>query len=212
MTAMQTAAPEVWGSAGEPGSGAGQGRMLRLRTKCTVLLPPAAPNAAARPQRPAIRPAGPPPSGPGPRTPQLLAPLTRRRSRSAPGHVTRPSRPATPGGASRSAAQPSGASLARPGRRRHRRRRLPTPPTHSRESGRTSRENGPADEPAQKEPGGAQGAGESDGKKPPHVLWRAKRPGASHVTPRRPCHWPDAPPPHPARGSFQRDADLRTLR
>lgn len=57
MTAMQTAAPEVWGSAGEPGSGAGQGRMLRLRTKCTVLLPPAPPNAAARPQRPAIRPA-----------------------------------------------------------------------------------------------------------------------------------------------------------
>lgn len=115
---------------------------MLLRTKCTVLLPPAPPNAE-KPQCPAAvrtRPAGSP--LPRPAHPEAQ-PLSSR--------VCHP--PVTARNARWREPQRSGASLTRPGLRRHR-RRLPTPPTHSRESKRTSRENDPVAEPAQKEQGG----------------------------------------------------------
>lgn len=114
---------------------------MLLRTKCTVLLPPAPPNAE-KPQCPAAvrtRPAGSP--LPRPAHPEAQ-PLSSR--------ACHP--PVTARNARWREPQRSGASLTRPGLRRHR-RRLPTPPTHSRESKRTSRENDPVAEPAQKEQG-----------------------------------------------------------
>lgn len=116
---------------------------MLLRTKCTVLLPPAPPTQRGHSARPAAvwtRPAVSP--LPRPAHPEAQ-PLSSR--------ACHP--PVTARNARWREPQRSGASLARPGLRRHR-RRLPTPPTHSRENNHNSRENDPVAEPAQKEQGG----------------------------------------------------------
>lgn len=157
------------------------------RTKCTVL--PPAPHAA-RPRSPAAvwtRPAGSP----------LPAPLTQRHSLSAPGHVTLPSRPATPGGASRSAAAvPCPPQPATP----------PPPPPHaahslSREQSHLSRE---------RSRGRARAKGTRGVKKKkifPRALEgkAAGRPSRDAEAPSPLAWWPWA------RGSFKTEADLRTL-
>lgn len=144
------------------------------RTKCTVL--PPAPHAA-RPRSPAAvwtRPAGSP----------LPAPLTRRRSLSAPGHVTLPSRPATPGGASRSAAAvPCPPQPATP----------PPPPPHAAHS--LSREQSHLSRERSRGRARAKGTRGVKKKKSSHVLWRAKLRVARHVTQRHPLHWPGGPGP-----------------
>lgn len=141
-----------------------------------------------RPQRSEATAPGRPQSGPGPLAPRSPAPLTRRRSLSAPGHVTRPSRPGPQRPVARAAAQ---RRLPRPPRPET----PPPPPPHaahslSREQSHLSRE---------RPRGRARAKGTRAGvrKKPSHVLWRAKLWGC-HVMPRHPFYWPGSP----ARGSF----------
>lgn len=164
--------------------------LLLRRTKCTVL-PPAP--LAARPRRPTAvwtRPSRLP--VPCPAHP-AAQPLSSRACQ--PPSTARNARWREP---QRSGAPP------RPSPRRHR-HRLPTPPTHSRESRHTSRENDPVAEPAQKEQG----------------VWGAG--GGRNIFPRalegkaagRPSRDAEAPSPlawrPSARGSFKPGADLRTL-